>query len=270
MLKNVEVLLSVMNIKNEEQYNKILKENNITGQVLAVNQIKNKGEVFNIDNENKRLYSYREIGASRSRNRLLQNALGYICIFADDDMVYNDDYEEIIKDEFKKNENADAIIFYIENKNSKREKIKKIRNKRLNLLNIMRVRTSEIAIKQEAIKKYNVKFNENFGPTGIFKKGEETVFLAECLKKGMNINVCKRKIGYVFADKSSWFTGFNKQYLYDQGAIFYKIVPKVYKLFIFQYIIRKYFLYRKEVNILQAYKQMKAGAKKCKEIYGDN
>lgn len=268
MQKKIEVLISVMNLQNKEQFENVLKFNNIIGQVVAVNQVKSNEEIFNIENDKKRLYSYNEKGASKSRNRLLENTNGDICIFADDDMVYNKEYEDIIKLEYQKNKRADMIIFNIENQNKEREKIKKIKSRKLNILNIMKARTPEITFKKDVVKKYNIKFDENFGPNGIFFKGEETVFLSECLKKGMNIYVSSKNIGYVYSKKSTWFTGFDEKYLYDQGAICYKIAPKIYKLLIIQYIIRKYFLYRKNVNIKQAYKQMISGAKKCKEIYG--
>ena len=268
MPEKIEVLLSVMNIQNKEQFENILKSNNITGQVVTVNQVEDNEEILNIENNKRRLYSYNEKGASRSRNRLLEKVSGDICVFADNDMVYNKEYEDIIKSEYKKNKRADMIIFNIENQNKEREKIKKIKNKKLNILNIMKARTPEITFKRDIITKYNITFDENFGPDGIFFKGEETVFLSECLKKGINIYVSQKNIGYVYSKKSTWFTGFDEKYLYDQGAICYKIAPKIYKLLIIQYIIRKYFLYRKNVKMKQAYKQMILGAKKCKEIYG--
>ena len=274
MSKNVsiEVLLSVMNIQNEEQYKKIIRKNKIVGQVVAVNQVKDNEEIFNIENNKIRLYSYNEKGASRSRNRLLEKANGDICVFADDDIIYNKDYENIIKEEYKQNPKADIIVFFVENENKKREKNKRLRKKKINLLDIMKVRTYEITLTKETIKRIkekNIKFDCNFGPEGIFYKGEETVFLSTLLKNGFKIYSSNKKIGIAQNNTSTWFAGFDEKYLYDQGAIFYKLEPKMYKLLIFQYIIRKYFLYRKNMNVKQAYKQMIAGAKKCKEIYGD-
>ena len=269
---NVEVLLSVMNLKDEKEFEKVLKFNNITGQVIAVNQVKSNEDIFNIKNNEKRLYSYNEKGASKSRNKLLENANGDICVFADDDMVYVNRYEDIIKSEYQKNKEADIIIFYVENENKNREKNKRIRNKRINLLDIMKVRTYEITLKKETIQKINnknIEFDCNFGPEGIFTKGEETVFLSKLLKNGFKIYSVNKKIGIARNNASTWFTGFDEKYLYNQGAIFYKMEPKIYRLLIIQYIIRKYFLYRENVNVKQAYKQMLAGAKKCKEIYGD-
>lgn len=269
MKEKIEVLLSTMYIESKEELKELLKTNRITTDVIVINQVDNKENIFNYNEKGQEVKNFQEKGASKSRNRLLENAKGDICIFADDDMIYKNNYDNFIREEFKKNTKAQMIIFNIENHNLNREKIKKIGNKKINKLDIMRVRTSEIAFKNEILKKYNIKFDENFGPNGIFEKGEETVFLYECLKKKIKIFSVDTNIGYVHSDKSTWFKGYNKKYLFDQGAIFYRIYPKLYNLFIIQYIIRKYNLYKENLSILQAYKEMKKGAKKCKEIYGN-
>lgn len=265
----IEVLLAIMNLKDETEYRNLLKQNNITGKVVAINQVKEKG--FNIENGDTRIFSYKEVGASNSRNKLVEKAEGDICIFADNDTVFVDNYEEIIKKEYEKNSEADIIIFFAENQNSNREKNKRIGNKKINNLNLMKVRTNEITIKKEIlekIKKENLKFDTNFGPGGIFKKGEETIFISELLKMGMKIYSIDKKISTSRNEESTWFTGFNEKFLFDQGAIFYRIYHKLYKILIIQYLVRKYFLYRKNVSIKKAYKEMCAGAKKCKEMYG--
>ena len=265
----IEVLLAIMNLKDEIEYRNLLKQNNITGKVVAINQVKEKG--FNIENGDTRIFSYKEVGASNSRNKLVEKAKGDICIFADNDTVFVDNYEEIIKKEYEKNSEADIIIFFAENQNSNREKNKRIGNKKINNLNLMKVRTNEITIKKEIlekIKKENLKFDTNFGPGGIFKKGEETIFISELLKMGMKIYSIDKKISTSRNEESTWFTGFNEKFLFDQGAIFYRIYHKWYKILIIQYLVRKYFLYRKNVSIKKAYKEMCAGAKKCKEMYG--
>lgn len=268
-MEKVEVMLSVMNIKDEDDYRKIVKNNNITGSIVAVNQIETRDE-FNITKGEKRIYTYKEKGASKSRNRLLEVANGDICIFADDDTKYVEDYQKIIINEYRKNPKADIIIFYSENKNQNREKNKKIGNKKINSLDVMKVRTYEITIKKEAlekVKKLGIKFDCNFGPGALFLKGEETVFISDLLRSGIKIYSVNTKICSANNETSTWFTGFNEKFLYDQGAIFYRICPKWHKALIFQYIVRKYNLYKKNLNIIQAYKQMKNGAKKCKEIH---
>ena len=267
MEKKIEILLSVMNLKNEKEYENLIRQNNIKGQVIAINQVENEKNIFNHTDGKHKIFSYKEKGASKSRNRLLEKANGDICIFADDDTKYVENYEEIIKKEFKNNPEADVIIFFVENKNLTREKNKKIGSKKINKLDIMKARTYEIALKMESIKKLNIKFDNNFGPAGIFNKGEETVWLYDLLKNGLKIYSVNKKIGFATNEKSTWFTGFNKKYLYDQGAIFYRLSSKMYKALILQYVIRKYFQYKENVSIYKAYKQMCLGAKECEEIY---
>lgn len=268
MSNNVEILLSVMNIKNEIEYKNLLQKNKITGKVVAINQA--HGNFFNIKEGKNRIYSYQEKGVSKSRNLLLEKAEGDICAFADDDTKYVKNYEEIIKNAYAKNKDAEGIIFFIENENTDREKTKRIGNRKINLLDAMRVRTCEITLKRkvlEKIRKENIKYDLNFGPGGTFKKGEETVFIADLLKSGIKIYSVNKKIASVKDIKSTWFTGYNENFLYDQGAIFYRISPKQYNLLILQYIIRKRFLYKENLSMKQAYKSMNEGAKQCKKIY---
>ncbi len=264
---NIEVLLAIMNIDTEKKFKQLIRKNKINN-VTAVNQTKNNG--ITIKNGNQKIYSYNEIGASKNRNRLLENATGDICIFADDDIVFIEGYETIIQKEFEKNADAEIIIFYVENKNKNREKNKKIGNKKINKINLQKIRTYEIAMKHETINKINnmnIKFDVNFGPGGIFKKGEETVFISDLLNAGIKIYGVDKKIAYALNEESSWFSGFNDKFLYDQGAIFYRIYKNKCKLMIWQYLIRKYFLYKKSVSLKQAYKLMCDGSKRCMETY---
>ena len=268
-MKKIEVLMSVMNLKNKEDFFEKIKEAKIKGNVLMINQVKENTSIFSVINENKKIYSYNEIGVSKSRNRLLDMAKGDICIFADDDVVYFDNYEEIIKEAYDKNQKADGILFYVENKNINREKNKKIGNKRLKTLDVMRARIYGLSLKKETIEKIkekNIKFNKYFGPGGIFLKGEETIFIKDILDNGFKIYSVNKQIGYVHNKNSNWFTGFDGKYLYDQGAIFYKMFPRSYKILIFQYLIRKYKLYKNNVNIKQAYKEMINGKKSLGNI----
>ena len=260
----IEVLLTIMNCKNKEEYKKILISNKITGKVLATNQL--QGEKITVNKNGKRLISYNEIGASKNRNHLLENAEGEICIFADNDTVFVDNYESIIENEYKKNKDADIIIFYAENQNKNREKNKKIGNKKINKINLMKIRTNEISIKKETIEKIrknNIKFDINFGPGSIFEKGEETILIADLLNAGMKIYSVNKTISSSKNESSTWFSGFNEKFLFDQGAIFYRIYKNKCKIMILQYLIRKYYLYKKNINIRQAYKAMCKGALAC-------
>lgn len=260
----IEVLISVMNLKNEDEHQKLLHSNGIKGKSVVINQVEKQNNIFSVPNNKNRIYSFKEKGASVSRNRLIELAKEEICVLADDDMKYVDNYEKIITEEYQKIKDAEIILFYVENINQNREKSKKIGNKKVGKFDIMRARTPEITFKRKELQKYGVKFDEDFGPNAIFPKGEETIFLSDCLKKGVKIYSVNKKIGYVEYKKSTWFTGFNKEFLNAQGAIFARIAPNAYKIYIIQYILRKHKLYKKNVSLLEAYKEMLKGAKKYK------
>lgn len=263
-MKEIEVLMSTMEIKNEEEFIKKIKDSNIQTSITIVNQAKEDNKKVDMENnKNQRIYSYSEIGASKSRNRLINLAKGDICIFADDDIKYVNGYENIIKKAYESKQNADGILFYVENTNKNREKNKKLGNKRFKFLDVMKGRIYELSLTKEAlekIKEKNIKFDNKFGPGGEILKGEDTIFLADLLKNKFNLYCVNEKIGTVGAIESTWFTDFNEKYLYDQGAVLKKIAPNAYKILILQYVIRKHKLYKKNFNRREAYSQMIRGA----------
>lgn len=267
-MKKVQVLMSTMNIQNKREFEKQILDCNIKNDVIVVNQIKNKIEKIEI--ESKEMYSYQEKGASNSRNRLLELANEEICIFADNDTKFVNNYENIILNAYEKNPEADGILFYVENTNKNREKNKKIGNKKINKLDIMRARIYELTLKKETINKIKekgIKFDTNIGPGTKILKGEETVFLAELVNNNFKLYSVNQKIGTVRHNNSSWFTGYNEKYLQDQGVIFYKVFPKYYKIIILRYVIRKYKLYKNNLNIFKAYKEMIYGIEQYKTEY---
>lgn len=53
-----------------------------------------------------------------------------------------------------------------------------------------------------------------------------------------------------------------------KGRFFIESIPNGYMVMILQYVIRKYFLYKQNLTMRQAYQEMKKGANACKAIYG--
>jgi hypothetical protein len=257
-----EILISAMNIKGNLDFMKFIEQRNVQGEnVTVINQITDKNIVpANIENNKNKLYSYNEKGLSKSRNNALEKASKDICLFADDDVKYVHDYKKIIKEAYRKNPNADIIIFYVESKNKNRRS-KKIKNGRMNWLQSMKVKSSEISFKRENIVKSKIRFDENFGSGTKISNGEETIFIADCIKNGLNVVSYNKKIAETENKDSTWFKGYDKKYFLDRGAIFARMSPKLYKLLILQFAIRKHKLYSKKFKIIEVYNIMKAGAK---------
>ena len=88
----LEVMLSVMNLNKED-----LDKMNITSKCTVINQCEKGGfEQY----KNFYIYSYNEIGLSRSRNRGLENATEDIILICDDDVIYDENYEKNVIQEF--------------------------------------------------------------------------------------------------------------------------------------------------------------------------
>lgn len=235
----LEVLVSTMRLKSQKENKKLLNNMCVTGKSLTVSQTDEANKNYNIG-EN-RLILDDGIGLSRSRNIALENAKADIIIFADDDVIYNKNYEEIIKEEYNKNPSADMIAFYVESLNPER-KIRKLKRGKIGFIKTFRVASVELTFKLDSIKKNNLKFDENFGTGTKNFCGEETIFLNECLKKKMKLEYADRKIGVVKQEKSTWFNGINKEFLRVEKECFKKIAPKWWWILYIQFVIRKVIL----------------------------
>ncbi len=258
---NLEVLISTMNLKDENENLKLIKRMNIKTKSLTINQITNK-EIQNFEKREgqNEVISKKEKGLSKSRNLAVQEAKAEICIFADNDIVYENNYEKIIKEAYNKYKDTDIICFWIESNNSTR-KIKKMCTSKIGKLRVMRICSLQITFKRKRIIENNIKFDENFGAGIHYDRGEETIFLKECIDKGLKIRFVNKKIANVNQQQSVWFNGYNKTFFKKQGAVFYRISNRFYKLLIFQYAIRKYKLYRKKVKMIDTIKYMNIGVK---------
>ncbi len=255
----LEILLSTMNKNGKKENLQLIKKINAKTKTLTINQITKEEIKMEEDLEsNNRLISVKDKGLSKSRNMAIQNANGDICIIADDDVKYVDDFENIIKNAYNKYKNYDVICFYVQS--NKERKNKKILSSQIGKLNAMKIRSFEITFKRENILKKNIKFNENFGAGTYYDRGEETIFLWDCIEQGLKIRFVNKKIAEVNHKQSTWFEGFTEEYFIKEGRVFYELSNKFYKLFILQFAIRKYHLYRKNMNMFKAIKLMLTGA----------
>lgn len=251
----IQLLLSTMNLKNQKENLELLEKMNVKIDSLTINQITKDAinEQNDLKSKNK-LISIKEKGLSKSRNRAIQNSDADICVIADDDVKYVDNFQNIIINEYEKNNQYDIICFFVESQGKR--KIKKMMTSKICKLQTMRICSVQITFKRKSIMQNSMKFNENFGAGTYINRGEETIFLWKCIENGLKIKYVNKKIADVDFEKSSWFTGFNEEYFIKQGRVFYELSHKFYKLLILQYAIRKYHLYRKNFGISKAIKLM--------------
>ena len=261
----MELLLSTMNKKNIEQQEALLSKMNWNKTALIINQmpeskIAKKEEI----NKNYRCISTQEIGLSKSRNMAIQNAKEDICLFADDDVILEDQAEQVINQAYHTYLDADIICFFIESLNANR-KIKKMKNRKVGFLKTMRIASFQITFKRKKILEKGLQFDEEFGAGSKWDHGEEAIFLCDCLRQGLKIQYIDKKIGKVEQKESTWYKGFTKDFLYKQGAIFYRMLPCWYFFLILQFAIRKKKQYCNFLSCIEAIRIMKKGAQDYKK-----
>lgn len=248
----IEVLISTMDRKDPKEL--MLKEKNIEGNVLIVNQSEKRVQQFNENGI--RMLSYQEKGLSKSRNRAIKNAIGDICLIADDDIQYKKGIFQEIQKVFLNHPDFDVLTFKYDNKKSKYGKLPFNHNYRT----IRRVSSIEIAFRRDQVINKSIRFNELFGLGSRYISGEENIFLKDCLDKGLKIKYIPLSIAYHLHDESTgriWSRGL----FFSKGALFFELYGKFSYIYDLGFCIKKYFEYKEQVSFIHSLKYIFEGAK---------
>ncbi|MDU6855742.1 MAG: glycosyltransferase family A protein [Clostridiales bacterium] len=256
----LQVLVATMNQKDFSLHQRM----NIQSDAIIANQC-DKMLFKNITVKDKVLkyLCFNERGVGLNRNNALMRADSEVCLIADDDLVFVDGYEEIVIDTFRKNKDADVIIFNLMEDIPKRFVIRKKMRIRFN--NYMRFGAARVAFKRESILKNNIYFSLNFGGGAKYSAGEDTLFLKDCLKHNLKIIAVPVYIAkLVEYRESTWFEGYNAKFFMDRGALFSAISKRWSWLLCLQFVVRRRSLFKDKMSMFTAYKLMKQGAKEYK------
>ncbi len=204
-------------------------------------------------------------GVGLNRNIALMAADADILLFADDDVVYNDDMPQMVTEAFEKIPNADVIIFGMDMvKNGVVVEKRECKMRRLSVRNSMRFGTYRIAVRRKALLDNNITFHQRFGGGCEFGSGEDTLFLKSCFDKGLSVYSYNYNLGTCCKDASTWFVGCNEKYFYDKGVLISKLFPESTHLMVLYFGIR--FKRQTDVGVLKRLRLMYAGAKGGKEM----
>ena len=113
----VEVLASVMH----QELSALVRRMNLSTDAVIINQCDRYGaEEMEWRGHRVRFFSFAERGVGRSRNNAILKADSDICLFSDEDIVYEDGYGELIAAEFARQPQADMLLFQIDIDESRR------------------------------------------------------------------------------------------------------------------------------------------------------
>ena len=202
-----------------------------------------------------------ERGVGRNRNLALAHATAQLCLIADDDMRYYDGYWETVEKAFDSHPDADVIIFNVEEPRRKKPFVIK-KPFRVRWHNFMRFATFRFAIRTESIREKRIFFNLNFGGGTKYGHGEDSIFLADCLRAGLRVIALPITVATLtYTRESTWFQGFNDKYFLDQGALYSAISKRYFKFLCFQDAFRHRKKYALHGGVPENYKMMVRGAK---------
>ena len=255
---DIEVLVSTMHKEDHS----IIDDMNLQSNAIIVNQCdKDEIKKFKYNDKSIQFYSFSERGVGLSRNNALMRSTADICLIADDDMVYVDNYQEIVLKAFEDSPSADVIIFSVTIHDNRGQRTRKLKNKRVRFYNFMRYGTVRIGFKRNSILKNNIFFSLLFGGGAKYGSGEDTLFMYDCLRKGLKVYTSPEKIADVYNYNSTWFKGYNKKFFEDKGALFAALSKRWYWALCLQFAIRRQKLFCNDMRWIDAYRLMLKGAK---------
>lgn len=263
-MSRVEVLVACMRRSDDSLY----KEMNLQTDAVLANQCDEYSyrEYVQDNSCTAKLVSTADRGVGKNRNKAIMNASGEYLLFADEDMIYEDGYEQIVLDSFAKKPDADVIIFNLTylNRFTKGRK-PGTRFKRVRFWNSMRYGAARIAIRRSALERACLSFSTLFGGGAKYLSGEDSLFIRDAMRKGLRMYYCPIAIAKVKQESSSWFVGYNDKYFIDKGVLIANAFPCLKSIFVY------YFAYgmrnvSKDYSFSEICKLMKKGFREFKSL----
>lgn len=250
----LQILIATMNREDLAFIDKM----NIVSDIVVGNQNgKISEQEYYLDGRKVKLCCSNQKGLSNNRNVTLQKSNADICLLADDDIAYLNNYEKIILNAFENYPDADIIIFNIYN-SVKRNIIKK--PFKVGRFNYMRFGSVRIAFRRKSIIDKRITFDSRFGAGAEIPMGEDTIFLNECLKAGLHIIAVPEYILTLTNEReSTWFHGYDHSYFVNKGKLYHRLSSRYYKLLCLQDAIRHKKKYAEHGSWVKNYKLMISG-----------
>ncbi|MBQ3082018.1 MAG: glycosyltransferase family 2 protein [Clostridia bacterium] len=261
----VQVLVATMNQKDCS----LLDKMNIQTDAIVCNQCeRNEFLDFAHNGRKIRWLSFNEKGVGLNRNNALMRATEDIVLFADDDVVYCDNYETVITEYYKAHPEADIVIFNFKMRRGDAEFYERVTKEgRVGKKGAMKYGTYCISARREKLRFANVFFHQDFGGGAKYSCGEDSLFLQDCLRKKLKIYSCKGIIGVLDHGPSTWFSGYSDKFFFDKGVLFYLLNKSMCSAIAMYHCIKHRKKYS-EYGWRKALSQMKKGIKHAKGKIG--
>ena len=242
MRMKLEILMSCMHQTDD----KLVKESNITGDVVVINQCDRESyEEYPTAEGTARIFSTTARGLTKSRNMAIAHSTADVCLLCDDDEVFEENYRETILSAYEKLPQADVIIFRMVNRPASLGE----ETMRLRFPKTMKVASWQISFRRESLLKSGVRFDELLGAGSGNGAEEELKFLTDCEKAGLQIYYVPGAIASVAQEESTWFKGFDRVFFENRGATTrYILGVPLASLYAFYYVLTKRKMYSGDIT----------------------
>ena len=208
-------------------------------------------------------YNFAECGVGLSRNNALLRAGGDISLFADDDIIYNDNYANEVLQEFGQHPDADVLLFNMD-VNAERATYHTDVFHRVRLYNCGRYPAYSMAVRTRKLHHENITFSLLFGGGAKYSCGEDSLFIKDCINKGLHVYASPIAIGREVARPSTWFNGYTEKFFFDRGVLFYFLYKRMAQLMTALFLLKHGTAMCQNINIQQAYRLMIKGIREAR------
>lgn len=233
---SVEVLVSTMNRVAPPSVLPEMEDVDLP-DVLVINQCTQIQAPAPIEGERWRMLSVAERGLSRSRNLALDRARGDLLVFADDDVRFLPSASHTVRLAFARVPDAAILTFqFLDATTGRLAKDYRAGPARHTGRTISGVSSIEIAVRRSAIGA--LRFDTRFGLGSALPSGEEAIFLADALRRGLHVGYWPEPI-CTHPGMGSGYGDWTRDYAMVKGAVARRIYPRAWPGAILYFAVTK-------------------------------
>lgn len=260
MNSRLQTLVSAVN----QDIETIAQRMHLEGDAIVINQCQeNTYHEYEYHGNRIQCYSFAEKGVGLSRTNALLRATAEICLFSDEDIIYEEGYAERILQEFDRHPEADMLLFNMK-VGEARATYHTEKYHRVHIYNAGRYPTYSFAIRREKMHRANVTFSLLFGGGAPYSNGEDSLFLKDCLKKGLRVYAVPVNLGSETERESTWFSGYHEKFFYDRGVLYHYLYGKLAGIMAWRFLLAHGKVMCQDISLKQAIRLMKDGIRSQK------
>ena len=179
-------------------------------------------ESYVFDTPQTKLVELKSRGVAKSRNAALKYASGKYLIFGDDDITFDEAGLETLINHFEANPNCAIILAQTSDETGTLRKSYPSKPHKLSRYNSAKAATYEMMVRVDAVRGAGVTFDENFGAGAENYLGDEYIFIADALNKGLKGDFLAVRVA-IHPKESSGSTWGTPRDLSARAAVFSRV-----------------------------------------------